>query len=176
MMVGQTVISTSNTGKSPGRSSSVLAIDHVAIAVRDIDSAVDWYSRALGLSLGERRVTYGKSTSMSSAVLTAGSAVVVLVQGMSADSQVTRFIDHFGEGVQHLALAVNDLDSTMDAVRARGGIGETPVIQDTGIRQVFLRRDPGSGVRVELIERRGGQFTDQSIERLFKAFEERKLF
>ena len=47
---------------------------------------------------------------------------------------------------------------------------------DDGIRQAFLRRDPGSGVRIELIERKGGNFTDRSVEQLFRAFERQGLY
>ena len=55
-------------------------------------------------------------------------------------------------------------------------MAETPVIEDSGIRQVFLRREPGSGVRVELIERNGGDFSDQSVNQLFLAFEQGDLY
>lgn len=157
-------------------SDHVLEMDHVAIAVADLEAAVTWYSKGLGFKVLERRVTKGERTSMTSAVLKAGRAVVVLVQGIEPDSQVSRFVAHFGPGVQHLAFAVEDLDAALAAVRSVGGDSDTPIIQDEGIRQAFLRRDTGSGVRVELIERRGGNFTDRSVERLFRAFERQDLY
>jgi methylmalonyl-CoA/ethylmalonyl-CoA epimerase len=154
----------------------VIEIDHVAIAVQDLDVAIRWYSRGLGLSLVERRTTKGERTSMTSAVLKAGRTIIVLIQGVEPDSQVCRFIEHFGPGVQHLALAVRDLDAALAALQAEGGGSETPIIADDGIRQAFLRRDPGSGVRIELIERKGGNFTDRSVEQLFRAFERQGLY
>jgi methylmalonyl-CoA epimerase len=154
----------------------VLEIDHVAIAVADLEVAVTWYREGLGFKVVERRVTRGERTSMRSAVLKAGRSVVVLIQGVEPDSQVSRFVEHFGPGVQHLAFAVDDLDAALAAMRSAGGDIATPIIQHEGIRQAFLRRDPGSGVRIELIERRGGSFTDRSVERLFRAFERQDLY
>jgi methylmalonyl-CoA/ethylmalonyl-CoA epimerase len=154
----------------------VTSIDHVAIAVTDLEEAVSWYSHNLGFRCIERRATQGERTSMLSAVMSAGGAYIVLIQGTSPESQVSQFITRFGPGVQHLALAVKDLDQAMDQVTAAGGKADTPFITDDGIRQVFLRRDPGSGVRIELIERRGGTFTDESVEKLFRAFETNGLY
>jgi len=155
---------------------SILGLDHVAIAVTDLDAAIEWYSKSLGFALVERRVTKGEQTSMTSAVMQAGRAIVVLIQGVEPESQVSRFIEHYGPGVQHLALAVDNLDTALARLEATGGGSETSVIEDKGIRQAFLRRDPESGVRIELIERKGGRFTDRSVERLFRAFEERDLY
>jgi 4-hydroxyphenylpyruvate dioxygenase-like putative hemolysin len=151
-------------------------IDHIAVAVPDLEAAINWYSENLGFRLVERRVTRGERTAMRSAVMVAGGAVVVLIQGTSPESQVSRFIEHFGPGVQHVAFLVRDMDEAMDRLSRAGVDADTPVLCDTGIRQVFLRRDPGSGVRAELIERSGGNFSDASVERLFRAFEADDLY
>jgi methylmalonyl-CoA/ethylmalonyl-CoA epimerase len=152
----------------------VLNVDHVAIAVTDLSTAISWYA-SLGFSMLERRATEGQHSGMISAVLRAGRAVVVLLQGTSPQSQVSRFIEHFGAGVQHIALEVADLDRALERVLNAGGEVDAQT-QDEGIRQVFLRREPGSGVRVELIERRGGDFTESSVRQLFLAFEQRDLY
>jgi hypothetical protein len=102
--------------------------------------------------------------------------VIVLIQGTDSESQVSKFIEKFGPGVQHIALRVNDLREVVKRVRAAGGGEDTTVIEGDGIRQVFLRRDPGSGVRVELIERNGGDFSDKSVEELFRTFEAKGLY
>lgn len=154
----------------------VIGIDHVAIAVSDLEQGIDWYTQKLGFRLVERRETRGEHTSMVSAVVRAGSAVVVLIQGTSPESQVSRFIEHFGPGVQHLALAVTDMDEAMARLTQAGGGTDTPMIVNEGLRQSFLRRDIGSGVRIELIESRGGRFSDESVEQLFRAFESGDLY
>jgi methylmalonyl-CoA/ethylmalonyl-CoA epimerase len=155
---------------------NIIGVDHVAIAVENLDEAEDWYEKKLGFVLLERRLTQGERTAMLSAVLKAGRAIVVLIQGTSPQSQVSRFIEAFGPGVQHIAFAVEDIRQTMQQIVAAGGVADTPLIEDEGIRQVFLRRDPGSGVRVELIERRGGAFSDKTVEELFRTFEANDLF
>lgn len=147
-----------------------LPIDHIAIAVTNLDEAVQWYS-TLGFEELERRVTQGHETSMCSAVMRSDLSIVVLVQGLSKDCQVQKFVDKFGAGVQHIAFTVDDLDSTLAKLSACGAAPEIEVIEGEGIRQVFLKRDPGSGVRVELIERKGGTFSDDTVERLYRAFE-----
>lgn len=159
-----------------GLQDCITGIDHVAVAVDDIEQAIDWYTNKLGFHLVEERETRGEHTSMLSAVVTAGSAVVVLIQGTSPQSQVSRFIEKFGAGVQHIAFGVRDMDEAMERVGSAGGAADTPLIKDTGIRQAFLRRDPGSGVRVELIERTGGSFSDETVKRLFLAFEANDLY
>jgi len=151
-------------------------VDHVAIAVPDLEAAIDWYTGKLGFRVVERRITRGKRTAMLSAVVIAAGVVVVLIQGTEPESQVSRFVTAFGPGVQHIAFGVEDLEHAMSRAIAAGAVADTPVIGDEGIRQVFLKRDSASGVRVELIERKGGEFTDKSVDRLFRAFEDNDLY
>jgi methylmalonyl-CoA/ethylmalonyl-CoA epimerase len=154
----------------------ILGLDHVAIAVTDLERAIKWYCGGLGFEVGKIRETRGKHSGMISAVLTSGSVVVVLVQGTEKRSQVSRFVEHFGPGVQHYALLVSDLDEALRRLSVSDGVADTRVIRGDGIRQVFLRRDAGCGTRVELIERRGGDFTDQTIQELFQEFEDHDLY
>ncbi|WP_426387528.1 VOC family protein [Sphingobium sp. R-21] len=153
----------------------VHAIDHVAIAVSNLEGSLEIYCGILGFTEIERRITRGQSTGMHSAVLRKGKAVVVLVQGVEPDSQVSRFVERFGEGVQHIAFEVSDLDEAIRHAEANGLRSETGLLEDHGIRQTFLERRAGVGPRIELIERRGGKFTDDSVERLFRAMEEANL-
>jgi len=150
---------------------NILGVDHVAIAVRDLERAVDWYTSNFGFQILERRLTRGERTAMRSAVLKAGNAFLVLLEGTTSESQVAKFIQRFGCGVQHMALQVKDLGAALQQLSVRGTGVDTPIITDEGIRQVFLHRDERSGVRLELIERKGGTFTDQSVEQLFRTFE-----
>lgn len=154
----------------------ITCIDHVAVAVRDLDQAIAWYANALGFRLVERRETRGEHTAMVSAVMVAGAAIVVLIQGTSPDSQVSRFIEHFGQGVHHIGFGVRDMDEAIKRVTQGGGTTDTPMIVGEGLRQSFLRRDEGSGVRIELIESRGGSFSDETVQKLFRAFEARDLY
>jgi len=154
----------------------VLGLDHVALAVIDLEQSVEWYKRVLGFKVLEERTTQGAHTAMRSVVMSSGKAVVVLLQGTTPQSQICRFIESFGAGVHHVALTVRSLDEVMARVSAANVVADTPMLTDEGLRQVFLQRDSQSGVRVELIERSGVTFSDTSVEELFRSFEAKELY
>jgi len=154
----------------------VTEIDHVAIAVRDLEESIRFYTEVLGFELKERRRTEGKQTAMISAVLKAGPITVVLLQGTSPESQVSRFVEHFGPGVQHLAFGVQNLPEMAEDLKASGLEFDTTVISSPGLRQIFSKRDTGSGVMFEFIERMGGDFSDQSVQQLFEQLEKKDAF
>ena len=152
------------------------SIDHVAIAVKDLEASIRFYTGVLGFELKERRKTEGKTTAMISAVLVAGPVTIVLLEGTTPDSQVSRFVEHFGPGVQHIAIGVEDLPQMAEELKAAGMEFDTTVIQSPGLRQIFSTRDPGSGMMFEFIERLGGDFTDQSVQSLFEQLEKKNAF
>ncbi len=160
--------------KKNGKDTGACALDHIAIAVEDLEEAIELYSGLLGLTVAERRETRGVSTGMISAVLTGAGIPIVLVQGLEPESQVTRFIRKHGAGVQHLAFNVEDLDEKVGRFLEAGVQPAFPSIDGDGIRQIFLCKLE-SGPRIELIERSGGTFNDSSIEKLFLSMEERNL-
>lgn len=164
------------TASAAGFAKQIIGLDHIAVAVPDLEQAISWYCAALGFNLVERRTTYGVSTSMISAVVRAGQAIVVLVQGVEPESQVSRFVHEFGPGVQHVAFTVKNIDAVLSELHSRGDSADTAVLVEEGIRQVFLRRSPATGVRIELIERNGGDFTDDSVRRLFLSMESREIY
>jgi len=153
-----------------------LGIDHVAIACRDLEESVKFYTEVLGFELHERRKTEGKHTAMVSAVLKAGAITVVLLQGLGPDSQVSKFVENFGPGVQHLAIAVENLPELAEDLKAEGLEFDTTIINSPGLRQIFTHREPGSGMMFELIERMGGDFSDQSVQSLFEQLEKKDAF
>lgn len=152
------------------------SIDHVAIAVHDLEESIAFYTNVLGLELKERRRTEGKHTAMVSAVLKAGSITIVLLQGTSPESQVSKFVEHYGAGVQHVAIGVEDLPQMAEDLKASGLEFDTNVIQSPGLRQIFSARDTGSGMMFEFIERMGGDFSDQSVQQLFEQLEKKDHF
>ena len=87
----------------PALAKHATAIDHIAIAVPDLEKSIDFFTTMLGFELYERRKTEGEQTAMISAVLKAGPLTFVLLQGTSPKSQVSRFIEHFGPGVNQPA-------------------------------------------------------------------------
>jgi methylmalonyl-CoA epimerase len=151
-------------------------VDHVAIAVKDLEESIAFYTQVLGFELTERRETKGEHSAMISAVVKAGPVTFVLLQGTSRESQVTKFIDHYGPGVQHVAIGVHDLPAMAEELKANGMEFDTSVIESPGLKQIFSHREEGSGQMFEFIERLGGDFSDQSVQQLFAQLEKKDAF
>lgn len=151
-------------------------IDHVAIAVTNLEESIAFYHQMLGFEVTERRETKGKHSAMISAVMKAGPITFVLLQGTTPDSQVTKFVEHYGPGVQHIAIGVTNLPELVDDLRAAGVEFDTNIIEGGGLRQIFTKRDKGSGMMYEIIERLGGDFSDESVQSLFEQLEAHESF
>ncbi len=153
-------------------------LDHVAIAVYDLETSIQWYRQMLGFRLTERRTTKGKKTGMVSAVMEAGSINFVLIQGTSPESQVSRYIENYGAGVQHVAIRVTDLPALVEELKEAGMAFDTTIIRSPGLRQIFSKRDKGSGMMIELIERleEDATFSDIGVQQLFDQLESNDSF
>jgi len=152
------------------------SVDHIAIAVQDLEESIEFYRKSLGFQLHERRRTEGKVTAMVSAVMKAGPITIVLLQGASPESQVSKYVEHYGPGVQHIAVAVENLPAMAEELKAVGMEFDTNVISSPGLRQIFSKRDTGSGMMYEFIERMGGDFSDESVKSLFEQLEKKDAF
>jgi methylmalonyl-CoA/ethylmalonyl-CoA epimerase len=152
------------------------SVDHIAIAVHDLEASIKFYSEVLGFQLRERRETKGQKTAMISAVMVAGPVTAVLLQGTSPESQVSRFVENYGAGVQHVAIGVENLPEMAEELKKAGVEFDTNVIEGGGLRQIFTHRDPGSGMMYEFIERLGGDFSDESVKNLFEQLEQKNAF
>lgn len=152
-------------------------IDHIAIAVKDLPKAISFYRDILGLEVVEERETLGKFSGMVSAVLSAGKFSIVLVQGTSEKSQVSQYIEAYGVGVQHVALAVDDIDDAVATLKEKGIEFVTDIIVGSGIKQIFSRRDKTSGMMFEIIERTSQNgFQDDTVKNLFDQLESKEAF
>jgi methylmalonyl-CoA epimerase len=160
-----------------GLSERALAIDHAAIAVRDLEGAVAVLCDSLGFKAVEERYVEGSFSGMNSVVLQAGRVKLVLVQGTSEESNVSRYIEHYGPGVQHLAIEVDDAESVLEDLRQRGCDLLTGIIHSPGLDQIFTRRDPSSGMQIEFIARSENDgFSDDNVNELFQAMERENAF
>lgn len=156
---------------------SAMAIDHVAIAVRDLDAAISHYRDVLGFELRERRQISGRISGMDSAVMEAGGVKFVLVQGDSPESNVSRYIDAYGPGVQHVAIEVPDPQAALEDLRARGADLLTGIINGPGLDQIFTKREPNSGIQLEIIARAENEgFDPRNVQELFEAMERENVF
>jgi methylmalonyl-CoA epimerase len=156
---------------------TAVGIDHVAIAVRDLDTAIDHYRDVLGMELRERRQIAGRISGMDSAVMQAGGVKFVLVQGDSPESNVSRYIEAYGPGVQHVAIEIPDAQEAIDDLRARGADLLTGVINGPGLDQIFTKREPNSGMQLEIIARAENEgFDPRNVQELFEAMERENVY
>jgi len=128
-------------------------LDHIGIAVKSIDAARVVYE-ALGLRVDH--VETVNSQKVRTAFLAAGDSTLELLEPSSADSTIAKFIEKRGEGIHHICLRVDDLESELARLRERGFrlINEAPVPGAHGCRVAFLHPAAGNGVLIELSEKR----------------------
>lgn len=151
-------------------------IDHIAVAVKDLNSAKEFYCNILGFELKEERLTQGERSGMISAVVSSQSFDIVLIQGLESESQVSRYIDKYGPGVQHVALHVDCIEEAVAELSKKGLEFATSILSDTSLKQAFTRRDPNSGMMIELIQRGEGKgFSDKNVSNLFNQLESADL-
>jgi len=129
-----------------------IQIDHIAIAVEDMDSALAFWRDALGLPLSEMREVPAENAKI--AFLPAGEGQIELVLPTTDDSGLAKYLAKCGPGMHHLCLAVPDIDSTLERLRQKGIrlINETPRVGADGKRYAFIHPESTGGVLVELYE------------------------
>ncbi|TMP29960.1 glyoxalase [Pseudoalteromonas rubra] len=147
-------------------------IDHLAIAVTDLDAAIKYHQDVLGFELDSIRETKGKLTSMRSAVMASEEFSVVLLVSNSEGSQIERYIEQYGTGVQHVAFQVEGIENVYEELQKKGMEFSTEILCSAGLKQVFSKRDANTGMMYEFIERDGNfSFEDSNINRLFEQLE-----
>lgn len=147
-------------------------IDHIAFAVPDLEAAIAFFGNVVGFQLMRRLETRGARTGMLSAEMEHNGIKFVFCQGTEPESQVSRLIEHFGPGVAHVALAVDDVAATVAELKESGLRFDTSVIQGPGLKQAFSSRDSNTGLSFEFIQRDGeGGFLDSNVQDLFDQLE-----
>jgi methylmalonyl-CoA epimerase len=127
-------------------------IDHVAIAVRDLDAAIEWYEATFGATLSHRELI--EHDGVEEALMEVADSYVQLVSPTHEDSTVARFLAARGEGLHHVGYRVRDCAAALDAVRAGGGrlIDETPRPGSRGTTVGFVHPKSCFGTLVELVQ------------------------
>ena len=130
-----------------------MTIDHIGIAVRSIDRALEFYRDALGIEPSHRTVVDHEH--VEAAVLPAGSSRIELLRPTSQESVIGRFIERRGEGLHHIAVQVDDIDEAVERLKRSGSrlVSETIQIGAEGYRYVFVHPASTGGVLLELVQR-----------------------
>ena len=127
-------------------------IDHVAIAVRDLEAAIDWYARAFGAEVAHREVV--ESDGVEEALLRVADSYVQLLTPTRASSPVQAYLDRRGEGIHHVAYRVDDCAAALQAVKDAGGrvIDERPRPGSRGTTVAFVHPKGSFGTLIELVQ------------------------
>jgi methylmalonyl-CoA/ethylmalonyl-CoA epimerase len=127
-------------------------IDHIGVAVEDIDAALELYASSFDMREQHRETV--EEQGVEAVLLEVGDGHVELIRPLSPDSGVGKFIAKNGPGLHHVAYATDDIDSTLGKVRDAGLrlIDEQPRVGIRNSRVAFLHPKSTGGVLTELVE------------------------
>lgn len=127
-------------------------IDHVAIAVRDLEAAIDYYRRAFGAEVEHREVV--DSDGVEEALLKVAESYVQLLTPTRPDSPVAKAIDKRGEGLHHIGYRVNDCAEALASMLAAGAtaIDQAPRPGSRGTTVAFIHPKGSFGTLIELVQ------------------------
>jgi len=131
----------------------VLKIDHLGIAVNSIEEGKSFWSDCLGLEFeGAETVAEQKVTT---AFFPVGESEVELLESTAPDGPVAKYIEKKGQGIQHVAFRVENIEEALEELKAKGVklIDQKPRIGAGGAKIAFLHPKATKGVLVELCER-----------------------
>ena len=131
----------------------ILKIDHLGIAVSNIDEGKNFWMDALGLDFeGTETIEEQKVTT---AFLPVGESEVELLESTSPDGPIAKYIEKKGTGIQHVAFRVEDIETALSELKEKGVqlIDEKPRTGAGGAKIAFLHPKATGGVLVELCER-----------------------
>lgn len=134
--------------------SPFLRVDHVGIAVPDLDAALAFYRETFGLHSVHEETNVDQGVREAMLAVGDGATRLQLLAPLSDDSPIAAFLDRRGPGIQQIAYTVEDVQATSAALRARGlrVLYDEPR-QGTGGRRInFVHPNDAGGVLVELIE------------------------
>ena len=127
-------------------------IDHVAIAVNDLEAAIDYYRSAYGVGVEHREVV--ERDGVEEALLKVADSYIQLTTATREDSPVGKFLANRGEGIHHVGYRVDDCAAAIEAVRAAGGrlIDEVPKPGSRGTTVAFVHPKGSFGTLIELVQ------------------------
>jgi methylmalonyl-CoA/ethylmalonyl-CoA epimerase len=131
----------------------ILKVDHIGVAVNSIESSLKFFANTLGLKLeGSETV---ESQKVTTAFLPVGDTEVELLQSTAPDGPIAGFIEKKGEGVQHVAFLVDNIEEALKELEAKGIrlIDKVPRMGAGGKKIAFVHPKDTYGVLVELCQK-----------------------
>jgi methylmalonyl-CoA/ethylmalonyl-CoA epimerase len=130
------------------------AIDHIGVAVADLDEAIAFYRDVLGMKLAHQEVNEAQGVREAMMAVGNSGSHVQLLAPLTPQSTIAKFLDRSGPGVQQVAYRVDDLDAVSATLRQRGMrlLYETARPGTSGSRVNFVHPKDAGGVLIELVE------------------------
>ncbi len=127
-------------------------IDHVAIAVRDLEAAIEYYARAFGAEVHHREVV--ESDKVEEALIKVADNYIQLTAATSEDSPIAKFIERRGEGLHHVGYRVDDCAAALATMVAAGAtpIDQEPRPGSRGTTVAFVHPKGSLGTLIELVQ------------------------
>jgi methylmalonyl-CoA/ethylmalonyl-CoA epimerase len=128
------------------------AIDHIGVAVEDLEEAIQLYRDRLGMAEQHRETV--EEQGVEAVLLEIGDSHVELLAPLSSETPVGRFLERQGPGMHHVAYRTDDIDAALDAVRKAGMrlIDEEPRVGIRASRVAFVHPKATGGVLTELVQ------------------------
>jgi methylmalonyl-CoA/ethylmalonyl-CoA epimerase len=132
----------------------VTHIDHVGIAVADLDAAIAFYEKAYGMRCAHVEVNEEQGVREAMMEVGDSGSYIQLLSPLNPDTTIGRFLDKNGPGIQQMAYRVDDLDAVSEHLRAEGLrlLYDEPRTGTAGSRVNFVHPKSAGGVLVELVE------------------------
>jgi len=130
----------------------IKGLNHVAIAVNNLNEAMEVYERQLGLKLEKTQMV--EQQRVKAALLRAGETKIELLEPTDKESTVAKFLEKRGEGVHHIALSVSDIEGHLSELKQKGIalIDEKPRVGMEGGKIAFIHPKSTRNVLLELVE------------------------
>ena len=127
-------------------------IDHIAIAVHDLEAAIDYYARAFGAEVHHREVV--DSDGVEEALIKVADSYIQLTAATRPDSPIAKFLTKRGEGLHHVGYRVDDCASALESMVAAGAtaIDAAPRPGSRGTTVAFVHPKGSLGTLIELVE------------------------
>lgn len=131
----------------------VLKLDHIGIAVKDLEESLKFYEDILGLKCEGTEVVAEQKVKV--AFLPVGDTEVELLESTDEEGPIAKFIEKKGEGIQHLAFRVDNIEAAIEEMKEKGVkmIDEKPRYGAGGARIAFCHPKSTNGILIELSER-----------------------
>ncbi|GBG56477.1 hypothetical protein SPFL3102_00279 [Sporomusaceae bacterium FL31] len=132
----------------------VTKVDHIGIAVKDLEQAKKFYTEVLGMEVQGEEVVEQQKVKV--CFIPSGDSEVELLESTSPDGPIAKFIEKNGEGIQHIALRVDNIENALADLKAKGVrlIDETPRYGAGGASIAFVHPKATGGILLELSERK----------------------